>query len=105
MRKLIWMLLVLMFFACGRKHVYNTYFGKFDVDTMLVSLNDNDGSACYVVHVSPIDSVEKAPGVWGYIPGPIIYYYNPSKDLYYVQFPTNDEHGNVITRFYPEEVN
>ena len=88
--------------GCSNHKIHHTVFGDFIIDTMQVAMYDEEGSPCYVVHIAEKDSVEKAPGVWGYIDGPLIYYYNPAHRSYYVQFPTNDEHGNVVTSVFPD---
>ena len=83
--------------------VYHTCFGDINTDSLEVGLWDADGSPCYVVRTAALDSIEKAPGVWGCIHGPVVYYYNPRKDVYYLQFPTNDEHGNAIINYNPDK--
>ena len=102
MRKLVILLTILMLVGCGRQHVYHTYYGDIDTDTMEAKLID-DNSPCYIVYTTEKDSVEKAPGIWGYIYGPIIVYYNPSKNVYYKKFHSNDENGHVIVDFSPTE--
>lgn len=75
-----------------KKHVFHTYFGDIDIDTMEVALYDfKDSLPCYLVKISSVDSVEKAPGVWGYIYGPLKYYYCPQKNTYYHTFPDNQD--------------
>ena len=75
--------------------VYHTYFGDIDIDTMEIAFYDlKDSLPCYLVHVADLDSVEKGPGVWGYIYGPIRNYYCPEKNIYFYSFP--DNHGNEI---------
>ena len=79
--------------------VYHTYFGDIDIDTMEIAFYDlKDSLPCYLVHVADIDSVEKGPGVWGYIYGPLKYYYCPKKNTYFHTFP--DNHGDDILRGY-----
>ena len=82
--------IVLLAMASCRQHVYHTFYGEIDIDTMKVAFYDiKDSLPCYLVHVSDLDSVEKSPGVWGYIYGPLKYYYCPAKDTYYHTFPDN----------------
>lgn len=69
----------------GRKHVYKTYYGYIDVDTIEKTLEDLDGSMCYVVHTEGQDTI----------------YYNPTSDTYKIKFPSHDEYGNVVVDFEP----
>jgi hypothetical protein len=85
--------------GCRKQHIYHTFYGDIDIDTMEIALFDlKDSLPCYLVHSSDLDSVEKVPGVWGYIYGPLFYYYCPQKDIYYYTFPDNQ--GNYIFRVY-----
>ena len=103
MRKIILLAIALMLIGC-RQHIYHTYYGDIDTDTMGIAMFDiKDGLPCYLVHIKDIDSVEKAPGVWGYIYGPLKYFYCPKKDVYYYTFP--DNHGNGILRGYDPYMN
>lgn len=91
-------MLLLVMVGC-REHVYHTYYGDIDIDTMEVAFYEiKDSLPCYLVHVSDLDSVEKSPRVWGYIYGPLKYYYCPAKDTYYHTFPDNQ--GNAVLRGY-----
>ena len=80
-KTLLFILIALLVVACSQPHKYHTYFGDIDTDTIEVAFIDiKDGLPCYLVHVKDIDSIEKAPGVWGYLYGPLKYYYCPAKD-------------------------
>lgn len=85
--------------CCKRQHVFHTYYGDIDTDTMEIAFFDlKDSLPCYLVHEMEMDSVEKSPGVWGYIYGPLRFYYCPQKDAYYHTFPDNQ--GNHVLRGY-----
>ena len=104
MKKMVIVFLVMLAAGCGRKHVFHTYFGDIDIDTMEVAMYDiKDSLPCYLVKIRSIDSVEKAPGVWGYIYGPLKYYYCPQKNTYYHTFPDNQ--GYSIIRGYDPYTN
>ncbi len=98
MRKGLFILLLLMLFVgCKRQHVFHTYYGDIDIDTMEIALYDlKDSLPCYIVKISNLDSIEKAPGIWGYIKGPLYYYYCPDKNTYYTSFPDNQ--GRQVLR-------
>ena len=103
-KSVISLILCSLLFGCGGQeqktsHIYSTYFGDIDTDTMKVAFYDlKDSLPCYMVHVADIDSIEKGPGVWGYIYGPLKYYYCPDKNIYFLTFP--DNHGDGILRGY-----
>lgn len=109
MKKLIYiMFTILLVIGCGhskpaeeRQHVFHTYYGDIDIDTMKVTLTDLDGSLCYAVNYIPSDSVEKLGGFVGH--GSIVYYYNPQKNCYYMEYPTHDELGNAVIECDPSE--
>lgn len=99
MKKLVVLVAIAMCVGCGGKHVVHTHFGDFDLDTMEVAFYDmKDSLPCYLVLQKDIDSIEKAPGEWGYIYGPLKYYYCPQKNTYYHSFPDNQ--GHAIFRGY-----
>lgn len=105
MKKLFFTLMVVaILIGCGKHHIYHTYYGDIDIDTVDVAFFTGDSLPCYKVYTAERDSVEKAPGVWGYIEGPISYFYCPDKDIYFYQFRSNDEHGNCIVRHYPNDI-
>ena len=114
MKKLVLVLAALvLLIGCSQKgqkdqtvhsSVYHTYFGDIDIDTMEIAFYDlKDSLPCYLVHVADIDSVEKVPGEWGYIYGPIRNYYCPEKNIYFYSFP--DNHGDEILRGYDPYTN
>jgi len=63
MKKILIIAILLTMTGC-REHVYHTYYGDIDIDTMDIAFYDfKDSLPCYLVHVSDLDSVEKSPGV------------------------------------------
>ncbi len=98
MKKLILIAIIALLAMAGcKEHKFHTYYGDIDTDTMEIAFYDlKDHFPCYLVHVSDLDSVEKGPGVWGYIYGPLKYYYCPEKNIYFHSFP--DNHGDDILR-------
>ena len=105
MKKLFFALITItVFIGCSKQHIYHTYYGDINIDTMNVAFLEENGFPCYEVYTTDRDSVEKAPGVWGYIEGPVHYYYCPEKDTYFHQFRSNDEHGNCIVKHFPNGI-
>ena len=99
MRKLLLLLTILILAGCGRQHVYHTYYGDIDTDTMEVAFYDiKDSLPCYLVKTAPCDSVEILLGMWKLIEGPIKFFYCPTKNTYYYSFPDNE--GNRILNAY-----
>lgn len=88
MRKLIIILLLMACVMGCRKHVYNTYYGKMNIDT-LVHLDEVDSNNIHCI---------------GYVVaqrGDTTITYNPIYKRYYFIFPTNDEHGNAVLLYDP----
>lgn len=75
-----------------RKHVYHTYYGDIDIDTMTIAFHQY-GKDFYRVRYSEKDSFNW-DGEWKYISGPIIDYYCPDSNVYVEMFKDND--GNMI---------
>lgn len=74
----------------GRQHIFHTYYGYIDTDSMEAAGLDIDGYECYVVCYKGIDT---------------ICYYVPAKNSYFVQIPINDEHGNITVDYDPQTDN
>ena len=91
MKKII---LGILFISCGGGHVYHTYYGVIDIDTMEVAYTRN-GFDWYLVRSVEKDSFNW-DGVWKYIYGPIKDYYCPANNQYEETFP--DNHGNIIIK-------
>ncbi|MBQ7429405.1 MAG: hypothetical protein IJV29_07025 [Butyrivibrio sp.] len=95
MKKLIIVFLAMLAVGCGRtknsalqkQHVFHTYYGDIDIDTMEVAGQDVDNHDCYVVNRKGKDT---------------IYYYIPDKNTYFVQIPSCNEYGNVTIDFDPQ---
>lgn len=101
MKKLFLLLCLIAFtlFGCKGEHVFHTYYKDIDTDTMEVMMWDTDSTPCYKVHFIDSTVVEKTKGYVGH--GPIIVFFNPSKNMYYRQFPANNAWGNAIMEFDP----
>ncbi len=99
MRKLVFLFIIVLMAGCGRQHVYHTYYGDIDTDTMEVDFFDiKDSLPCYLIRTIEYDSTEVIPGEWRYIEGPVEFYYCPNKNTYYYSFPDNE--GNRILNAY-----
>lgn len=99
MKKLIYIIpIMLLFITLGcskRQHVFHTYYGDIDIDTMEVGMWDEDDNECYEVYYSDKDSF-KMLGEWKYISGPIRKYYCPKNDTYFDTWPDNQ--GRIIVK-------
>lgn len=87
MRKILIILPMIMlscFLQGCRRHVYHTYYGDIDIDTMQACPWDKEGSV-YKIHVIQKDTI----------------YFKPFDKTYYKVFPTNDEHGNCVVQWNP----
>jgi len=99
MKKLVFLFIIVLMAGCGRQHVYHTYYGDIDIDTMEVAFYDiKDSLPCYLIRTLEYDSVEIVPGEWGIIKGPVELFYCPDKITYYYSFPDNQ--GNRILNAY-----
>lgn len=96
MKKLSFLLsLVLLLFGCERKHVYHTYYGDIDVDTML-ALPEKDGSAYYTIKSAYLDSTITSEMQLETVLEVI--FYNPSQDKYFTKWYGSD--GGSSSRIY-----
>lgn len=96
MRKLVIVFLVMLVVGCGNRkdasqsnkqqHVFHTYYGDIDIDTMEVAGQDIDNYNCYIVNRKGKDT---------------ICYYIPSKNTYFIQIPSCNEYGNVTIDYDP----
>lgn len=103
MKKLLYLITMAMLLCTlqgCRKHVYHTYYGDIDIDTMEVYAYDLDSTPCYAVKIYDSLTVEKTKLYVGH--GPVVICFNPKKNVYYKQFPSHDEHGNVVVKLDPE---
>ena len=93
MKKIIPIIAIVLLTMTGcREHVYHTYYGDIDIDTMEVAYT-RDGFDWYLVRSAEKDSFNWN-GEWKYIYGPIKDYYCPANNLYEETFPDNQ--GNTI---------
>lgn len=76
--------MVLCIFQGCRKHVYHTYYGDIDIDTIEAHPWDEEGPV-YKINVIERDTI----------------YYKPFDKTYYKVFPSNDEHGNCVVQWDP----
>lgn len=69
----------------GRQHIFHTYYGDIDIDTMEVVMMDS-GVPCYMVKY-----IEKDSFIWDgtvkYLPSPVQILYAPLKDKYFKLAP------------------
>lgn len=88
--------------ACGRQHVYHTYYGDIDTDTM-EALISPDGFKYYIVHTTILDSAQAAAmgldSLW------LHDYYIPSQDKYFTVAHGSDGGSSKDVYFNPETDN
>lgn len=70
-----------------RQHVYHTYYGDIDTDTM-PAICDYDNTLYYTLKITELDSIETS--VMGIDSMVEIIFYNPSNDSYFFQLVGND---------------
>lgn len=90
MKKLLFLFIVITTLASCRKHVYSTYYGEVDVDTLLRLMFTEEHYPCYQVKVIEKDSVVIGDIV-KYLPCPAAILYCPEKDCYYKLMPIMEE--------------
>ena len=95
MRKYILLLLLLVCFGCKRQHVYKTFYGTIDTDTMS-AFTDLDGDTYYVVHRHYADSI--TADAMGLDSVCFVDFYNPTNNSYFVQVFGSD--GGWSDRIY-----
>ena len=59
MKKLLLLFTILVMAACGRQHIYQTYYGDIDIDTMQTFVSP-DGFKYYAVQTTVLDSAQAA---------------------------------------------
>ena len=80
------------------KHVFNTYYGAIDTDTM-VAIQDDDGEDCYIVNSWKMDSaVSDGMGLEEMYH---VIYYKPSKDVYFTMMFGSDGGKSAKIYFNP----
>ena len=86
MKKLLFIVFVMQILAgCNRQHVFHTYYGDIDIDTMDVVSYSNHNAVYKIKEVSDT-----------------IIYYCPGRDRYFLSLPTNNERRHLIVRYIPE---
>lgn len=87
---------MLLFITLGcskRQHVFHTYYGDIDIDTIKPEIIN--GKEWYQVNNVDKDSF-KMFGEWRYLKGPQIKYFCPDDSLYMAAFP--DNHGVMLAK-------
>ena len=91
------LLLVLFFWGCSkpRQHIYSTWYGTIDTDTMQ-SIEDVDGESFYIVNVEEVDSsISHAMNLEGAY---FVDFFKPADSSYFRQMFGND--GGESDRIY-----
>lgn len=95
MKKFILIIVVVLSIVGCREHVYHTYYGDIDTDTM-PAIHDLDSSLYYTLKITELDSAQSAAmGLEGVVE---IIFYSPSKNSYFFQLFGSD--GGSSQRFY-----
>lgn len=85
--------------GCRKRHIYHTYYGDIDIDTMEV-FTDEDGTLYYAVHTTMLDSLQAAAmgldSVW------LVDYYIPSQNKYFMMANGSDGGGSPKVYYNPE---
>lgn len=92
MKKLIYLFVLIIVLVSCRKHVYSTYYGEFDVDTLKRPMFTEEHYPCYTIKVIEKDSIILG-GVVKYLPCPAEILYCPKKNCYYKLMPVLGEIG------------
>ncbi len=86
--------------ACGRQHIYHTYYGIIDTDTM-EALISPEGFKYYAVHTTVLDSAQAA--VMGADSMWLTDYYIPSQNKYFTT--AHSSNGNSSPKVYFNPIN
>lgn len=92
MKKLLYLLLLLLVLGSCKNHIYSTYYGEVDIDTLEVMLRTEEGYPCYKVKTIERDSFILDDQV-KYLPCPQQILYCPEKNCYYKLEPA--AHGET----------
>ena len=90
MKKLLYIFIFTTILVSCRKHIYSTYYGNVDIDTLEILMYTEDDYPCYKVKVVEKDSVIIGDIV-EYVPCPQQILYCPKKDCYYKLEPAPHE--------------
>ena len=99
MRKMLLLFTVLLVTGCSRQHVYHTYYGDIDTDTMQAFYSP-EGFNYYIVHTTVFDSAQAAAmgldSLW------LHDYYIPSQDKYFTVALGSDGGSSPKIYYNPE---
>ena len=93
MKKIMFLIVVIVMIGCGDRQILHTYYGDFDTDTMEVAFTRGN-QLWYKVRYSERDSF-MMDGKLLFVKGPVIDYYCPSTNTYEETFLDNQ--GNIIS--------
>lgn len=97
----IFVLFELFVLGCRRKHVFHTFYGDIDTDTMTAIYEDT--CTYYLIKQNAVDStLSKAMGL-DYIEQVI--FYTPDKDLYFMKWYGSDGGSSARIYFDPYKEN
>ena len=94
MKNLVYALMIILSLvsvSC-RKHVYSTYYGEFDIDTLKRPMFTEEHYPCYTIKIIERDSIF-FDSIVKYLPSPAEILYCPEKNCYYKLMPVPDEIG------------
>lgn len=98
MKKLLYLFVLIAVLVSCRKHIYSTYYGDIDIDTLEILLHTEDNYPCYKVKVIEEDSIVIGDIV-KYLPCPQQILYCPKKNCYYKLVPAH--HETAVYNFDP----
>ena len=102
MKKLLLLFTILVMAACGRQHVYHTYYGDIDIDTMQAFVSP-DGFKYYAVQTTVLDSAQAA--AMGVDSMCLVNYYIPSQNKYFTMALGSDGGSSPMIYYDPETEN
>ena len=102
MKNLLLLFTILIMAACGRQHVYHTYYGDIDIDTMQAFVSP-DGLKYYAVQTTVLDSAQAA--AMGVDSMCLVNYYIPSQNKYFTMALGSDGGSSPMIYYDPETEN
>lgn len=100
MKKLLFVISITLLIGCKKQHVYQTFYGPIDIDTLKVEMVDDEGLPWYKVY-----TIEKDSFIWDgivkYLPSPSVILYSPQTNKYYKTSPDNQ--GRITVSDYNPE--
>ena len=103
MKKFLFIISIILLISCNKQHVYQTFYGPIDTDTLKVGMVDDNGLPCYELFVIERDSFIW-DGVVKYLPSPSAILYNPQTNKYYKTSPDN-QGRTTVSDYNPETKN